>query len=665
MFSSIRSKLIFLSIILVLAAVIPTSLTVNFLIKKSVRHKHQENVKQQVTVVDRLFAVFFDELDANLTALTRHPAVVRANNSLTTYMGAQGGIPQTDGIEGEIYKYFDNYGAHHPGTLYVYLGTKDGGYIQWPSSQMPKNYDPRKREWFTMGMANRGEIKRTDPYADFFNGRLLISTIRTFNADTQSNYGVVGVDVSSERLANIVKNIHVGETGYLVIVHKSGVILADPKNPAHNRKRVQEVKIKGFEQILKSRETEFLTHINEKEYQVNSYKFKTSDWIVAAFVETRELTQMGRSIQQTVVGVTLLVVLVIALLVFVLSGKAMKPVHQMVEGLKDIAQGEGDLTLRLADEGKDEFSTMGRWFNLFIQKLQKIVLQITGNADELARDAGNFLEMSQKVSQGLEHISMRSTSVASAAEEMSANMTSVASAAEQSSTNISMVSAAAEEMSTSIGEIAKNANNTRQTSQDIVTKTDNATKNISQLKQAAQEIGKVVDTINDIADQTNLLALNATIEAARAGEAGKGFAVVANEIKGLASQTTAATQDIQERVKGIQESTLDAVSEIDGISGGITQLNLMIDTVAAAVEEQSVTTGEIAGNVNQAAQGLLEVTDHVNQSSTVASEIARDVAGVNKNVTTISTHAEGIDRKSGDVSKLAKGLKQTMDQFKI
>jgi methyl-accepting chemotaxis protein len=125
----------------------------------------------------------------------------------------------------------------------------------------------------------------------------------------------------------------------------------------------------------------------------------------------------------------------------------------------------------------------------------------------------------------------------------------------------------------------------------------NASSNINQLGEAANTIGKVIETNTDISEQVNLLALNTTIEAARAGEAGKGFAVVANEIKELAKQTANATQEIKEKIGGIQGTTSTTVRQITEITQVITIVNDVVTNIATAVEEQSAATLEIADNV--------------------------------------------------------------------
>ena len=162
------------------------------------------------------------------------------------------------------------------------------------------------------------------------------------------------------------------------------------------------------------------------------------------------------------------------------------------------------------------------------------------------------------------------------------------------------------------------------------------------------EIGKVIKVITSIAQQTNLLALNATIEAARAGEAGKGFAVVANEVKELAKQTAAATEDISQKIEAIQSDTKGAVTSISQIGKVIAQINDISNTIASAVEEQSATTNEIARNATEAAKGSSEISKNITQVSEAAKSTTE---GANNTLTAATELAKLAGDLKGIVAK--------------
>ena len=353
------------------------------------------------------------------------------------------------------------------------------------------------------------------------------------------------------------------------------------------------------------------------------------------------------------------------LLSFFIVRSITKPVNHVVAGLKDIAEGEGDLTMRLEIKSKDEVGELARWFNAFVEKIQGMIKDIAGNAEGLSSSSTKLSTISQKMSTGAEKTSEKSNNVASESEEMSSNMSSVASAMEQASTNVNMVATSTEEMTATINEIALNAGKANAITDEAVSEAKGASDNVDELGEAAREISKVTETITEISEQINLLALNATIEAARAGDAGKGFAVVANEIKDLARQTAEATQDIKKRIEGIQGSTAGTVTKIQQISKVINDVNDIVSTIASSVEEQSVTTREIATNVAQASTGIGEVTENVAQSSTSAAGIAKDISEVNQAAGEISNSSSEVNLSAEELNKLAAQLQEMVGRFKV
>jgi methyl-accepting chemotaxis protein len=185
----------------------------------------------------------------------------------------------------------------------------------------------------------------------------------------------------------------------------------------------------------------------------------------------------------------------------------------------------------------------------------------------------------------------------------SGQMVAAAGAAREASENINTVAAATEELTVSIQEITRQVAQSADIASRAVRSAAETDQVVQTLSEAAGRIGDVVRLIGDIAGQTNLLALNATIEAARAGDSGKGFAVVASEVKGLASQTARATDDIRAQIEQMQAATQDAVQAIRGISSTVGEMGSIATAIAAAVEEQGSATAEISRSVQGAADG--------------------------------------------------------------
>lgn len=381
---------------------------------------------------------------------------------------------------------------------------------------------------------------------------------------------------------------------------------------------------------------------------------------------SREKIEQTARIADTIsIVVTLTSIAALLVLGFALMRSITGPMAKAVAMIRDIAEGEGDLTKRLAVNTKDEISEMARWFNTFLDKLQALIRNVAENVGMIRKSAEELSNIAQAMANSSENTSGKATAVAAASEEMSSNMRSVAGTMNQAAGNISMVASATEEMTATINEIAQNAEKARRVTQKAVEQAKAASDQVNDLGGAANEIGKVVEAITDISEQVNLLALNATIEAARAGDAGKGFAVVANEIKDLARQTAQATQEIKQRVAGIQKTSGGTVEQIGTISEVVHNVNEIVDTIATAVEEQSVTTKEIANNVVQVSDGIGHVNDNVAQSSTVSDGIAQEIEEVTQAAGEMSNSSAQVNMSAEALSDLAQQLDVMVKRFRI
>ncbi len=512
-----------------------------------------------------------------------------------------------------------------------------------------------------------------DPYSYVVGGKeMLITTVSVPIIVGQRTVGVAGVDIALDFLGEMISGITPYETGYGFLVSNSGLVVAHPKGEL-NGKNLKEYGAgdKLMSAVAGGREhTEYKKSVKTgttalMRFVPISIGKASTPWSFAIVAPMDKVRAGAREVARASILIGVVSMVLFVVIVFFLANSIVAPISAIVAGLKDIAQGEGDLTMRLESDRMDEIGELAKWFNVFVEKLQAVISGIAGDAGELNTSSSALLSIADSVSRGAGDMSAKSNAVSAAAEEMSCNITSVASAAEESSTNIGIVSAAAEEMTATINEISKNTEQTRATSNRTVSRTQEASEKIGMLSTAAREIGKVVETITEISEQTNLLALNATIEAARAGEAGKGFAVVAGEIKTLAQQTAEATLEIKGGVSNIQDSTHDTIEEIQKITEAITDVNGMIDNVAAAVEEQSVTTREISENVGQAARGIQEVTEKVAESAEVAGQIAEDISDVSRSSEEMADTSGRIKNSADDLSGLAGTLTTTVKQFKV
>jgi len=411
------------------------------------------------------------------------------------------------------------------------------------------------------------------------------------------------------------------KAAYLVLVRANQQVidLVLQARNAESHQAIIEKSNPAFEALLRA--------INSDQNQV-AKKLSDDAGTVRAHSARLEFTIFA----SVIVGILLLIVWGLALV-----RSVSKALNSMIRMVKDLAEGEGDLTKRLEIVSHDELGELAKWFNTFLDQVHHIISQVAGSAEQVAIASEALNTTSQQITANSEETSAQAEVVSKAAQAVSQNLQTVATGAE--------------EMEGSIKDIAKNATEAARAATSAVKVAESTTATVFKLGESSTEIGQVIKVITSIAQQTNLLALNATIEAARAGEAGKGFAVVANEVKELAKETAKATEDISHKIEAIQADTKAAVDAIASISGVINQVNDISGTIATAVEEQNATTNEMSRNVNEAAQGSAEITSNI--------------AGVAEAAQGTTLGATSTQKAAQQLVETSTRLRKLVGQFKI
>jgi methyl-accepting chemotaxis protein len=343
------------------------------------------------------------------------------------------------------------------------------------------------------------------------------------------------------------------------------------------------------------------------------------------------------------------------------------PIRRLTGTMTGLA--EGDFGRDVAgSETRDEIGEMARAVVVFKengianQALQSERAQVQAERERRQQIVNTLLRgFDKRMSEVLEQLGGAATemqatarSMTSIAERTAHQTQAVSAATEEASANVQTVASAGEELSASIQEISRQVTQSSMITSQAVEVAQQTDGQVQGLVKAVGKIGDVVKLINNIAGQTNLLALNATIEAARAGEAGKGFAVVAGEVKGLATQTAKATEEITGQIQAIQSATESSVASIREITDVIHKIHEIAATIASAVEEQGAATQEIARNVQQAAAGTQEVANNVSGVNASADETGEAAAQV---LTAAESLARQADDLRVDVNRFLEGIR--------
>ncbi len=326
----------------------------------------------------------------------------------------------------------------------------------------------------------------------------------------------------------------------------------------------------------------------------------------------------------------------------------MGTINELKVSSKKIA--EGDLSVRVKCDAKDELGEVARAFNDMAEKFTGVVNKIMTSSRHLS-DATRELSMTAtQTSDGLSAQQQQTEQVATAITEMTASVLEVARNAEQAST-------AAHEADSEATKGKGVVSSTVEAIEAVASEVQKASVVIDSLEKDSEGVGSVLDVIKGIAEQTNLLALNAAIEAARAGEQGRGFAVVAEEVRTLASRTQESTQEIQEMIEGLQSNAASAVKV----------MNSARERTESSVE-QAVQAGSSLDSITQAVNTIndmnAQIASAAEQQSAVSEEINSSVVSISELSSQTSVGAEQTSRSSEELARLSQELEGMVGQFK-
>jgi methyl-accepting chemotaxis protein len=523
--------------------------------------------------------------------------------------------------------------------------------------------------------------------------------IISFNAPVIADgefIGVLGLDMD---LGLLQKELFDGmadskTNSYAVLVSHEGLIAEHPKNDmlfteigAHMDKDGQQalkdaIKSGSYHRVLeKSSETGDQSLIS---YVPVLPEGLEKPWSLGYIVDLAVVQAEGKRIQNSTITIGFFCVAAWGVFLLILMSAVFGNITRTVEALSRMTEGDGDLTIRFQERGKDEFGMMARGLNRLMDKLHSTIKTTQKEARNLSGTSASLLGLSENLSNSSETTFKQSITVSKESEVTSEKVTEIAGEAERASATATELSATAEEMGRSmntmtaaVGEMHESFSKINADTRESKTVAGIATEKVADamgvmdaLANAAKEIEQFTDVIKSIAKKTNLLAINATVEAARAGEAGKGFAVVAGEVKQLANQSADNANDITSRVENIRNGTEHAIDAIKEIAAIITKISESANSISESVERQIKVSDNLAGtakDTNVAAQEVVKAVDDVAHSVQIAAKNAGDAADraktVSDSIGVIHGDAEKTNAYSISLKEAANSLRATAEDL--
>ena len=391
---------------------------------------------------------------------------------------------------------------------------------------------------------------------------------------------------------------------------------------------------------------------NEKFEKMRDYlnRLEEINLDIAARIEKSARSHYKRVVV-TSISFILGVVVIGLFLMFTVNTSITRPVKNVVDMIRNIAEGEGDLTGKIEVKSKDEMGELARWFNTFVGKLHDIVSLVKRNSEEVAVATNEISSTSVQLATGAEEQMNQAAEVAATVQEMTSSIVKNSQIAVKTAEIADTASKKVQKGKTEMGEARKGM-------EEIVDSANRIGIIVERLNGHTNQIEDIIWSITDLATQTNVLALNASIEAANAGEMGAGFGIVALEVRRLVKKTKEYAQMIEDTISSVQ-------SEIQNAASFMKEVNRVVNNGQEAIEKTEKTLNEIVASVSQTQEMVRQIAKVSEEQSIGAEDISNAVTSISSITKQSANGSEQLTKAATRLNEKTNELKELVEQFKL
>ncbi len=561
-------------------------------------------------------------------------------------------------LEKEIFRRLNLFSKAYPHFLLTYIANNNDGMTQAPDDGLPANFYVSKRQWY-LDTVKAGKSIVTPAYISVTGAA--ITTVATPIRQNGQIVGVAAIDISLETLSKEAGNVHVGETGYVILLDADKNVVTDPQNSGPNVPEAQ----RWLGKEIKDLPGNASTVINQlydmktgyKEVEIDGKRWLASvattsqGWVLIMLQTRAEIFEGALTVTEHIATVGLVIGIFLLFMASYVANSIAKPIYALTEASTKVADGD----LNAIPENDMMYNGETRILHQSLKRMVRKLAELIDTSNQKMKEAEEAVVISKDalaaadeakkegdlarrkgILETAEQIGYIVTDLTNAMEVLAKETETTTGHAEYQKARVESTATAITEMNTAVADVASSTSRTALLAEDARGETTKGTSLVSGLKENMQEIerksramqeslaslrdqandiGSIMSIITDIADQTNLLALNAAIEAARAGESGRGFAVVADEVRKLAEKTMQATKQVEVSVSTIQQGSEMNMQAID-------------DTVSYVTNSTSVAT-----NAGEAITGIEEMVkktaDEVRSIATASEEQSATLEAIN------------------------------------